>query len=57
MPKPNYVAMLGMAHSTEATNVERLLAALDSLDARYRMQPERKIKPQASHSHHPDINC
>jgi hypothetical protein len=57
MPKPNYVAMLGMVHSTEATNVERLLAALDSLDARYRMQPERKIKPQASHSHHPDINC
>jgi hypothetical protein len=40
---------LDIVHSTEATNIERLAAALESLDACYRMQPERKIKPQASH--------
>jgi hypothetical protein len=40
---------LDIVHSTEATNIERLAAALGSLDAWYRMQPERKIKPQASH--------
>lgn len=36
-------------HSTEEANVERLMAALDSLDACCRIQPERRLKPQASH--------
>lgn len=40
---------LDIVHSTAPANVERLTAALDALDAWYRMQPERKIKPQASH--------
>jgi predicted nucleotidyltransferase len=40
---------LDIVHSTEPANVERLLAVLESLDACYRMQPERKNKPQASH--------
>jgi len=40
---------LDIVHSTEAANIERLAAALESLDAYYRMQPELKIKPQASH--------
>jgi predicted nucleotidyltransferase len=40
---------LDIVHSTEPANVERLLAALDSLDACYRMQPERRSKPQTSH--------
>jgi len=40
---------LDVLHSTEEANVERLMAALDSLDACYRIQPERKLKPQASH--------
>src|ERR1700735_1075779 len=40
---------LDIVHSTEATNIERLAAALESRDACYRMQPERKIKPRASH--------
>ena len=40
---------LDIVHSTEAGNIERLMAALESLDAMYRMQPERKIRPQASH--------
>lgn len=40
---------LDIVHSTETSNVERLAAALESLDACYRMQPERKIVPRASH--------
>jgi hypothetical protein len=40
---------LDIVHSTEASNIERLAAALESLDAWYRMQAERKIKPQVSH--------
>ena len=40
---------LDIVHSTEIGNIGRLTAALDSLDAIYRMQPERKIRPQASH--------
>jgi hypothetical protein len=40
---------LDIVHSTEAGNIERLMAALESLDAMYRMQPEREIRPQASH--------
>jgi hypothetical protein len=40
---------LDVVHSTEEANVVRLLVALESLDAFYRTQPERKIKPDASH--------
>jgi hypothetical protein len=36
-------------HSTAPENVTRLLAALADLDAFYRMQPELRRKPEASH--------
>jgi hypothetical protein len=40
---------LDVVHSTEAANVERLMAALAELDAVYRLQPDRKLRPAASH--------
>jgi len=40
---------LDVVHSTSAENVERLLAALDELDAVFRAQPERRLRPQSSH--------
>jgi hypothetical protein len=40
---------IDVVHSTAEPNVTRLLSALDSLDACYRVQPERRLKPQASH--------
>jgi hypothetical protein len=36
-------------YSTEADNLVRLLAAVDALDGFYRLQPERRLKPQISH--------
>jgi predicted nucleotidyltransferase len=41
--------VLEIVHSTEEDNVSRLLAALESLDAHYRTQPERRLKPDKSH--------
>jgi len=38
-----------VVHSTDLENVDRLLAALESLDAFYRTQPERRLRPSASH--------
>jgi len=38
-----------IVHSREAPNVERLLKVLDSLDAVFRIQPQRRIKPAESH--------
>jgi hypothetical protein len=40
---------LDVVHSTDASNVSRLLKALDELDAIYRAQPERNLRPGASH--------
>ena len=40
---------LDLVHSRKADNVARLLDALDEIDAYYRIQPERKQKPLASH--------
>jgi predicted nucleotidyltransferase len=40
---------LDIVHSTEEDNVNRLLTALESLDAHYRNQPERRLKPGKSH--------
>ena len=40
---------LDVVHSREPGNIARLLAALESLGARYRTQPERRLKPDASH--------
>jgi hypothetical protein len=38
-----------VVHSTEPENVDRLLCALDELDAVYRMQPDRRLRPDRSH--------
>lgn len=40
---------LDVVHSTDSANVERLLSALENLQAFYRSQPERKLKPEVSH--------
>jgi hypothetical protein len=40
---------LDVVHSRTADNVERLVGALAALDAHYRLQPERRIRPAASH--------
>jgi hypothetical protein len=40
---------LDLVHSRTVENVQRLLEALASLDAYYRLQPERRIRPAASH--------
>ena len=40
---------LDLAHSRRPDNVERLARALESLDARYREQPARRIAPSVSH--------
>jgi hypothetical protein len=38
-----------IVHSREAANVERLTKVLESLDAIFRIQPERRIQPAPSH--------
>src|SRR5260370_36585807 len=38
-----------IVHATDSQNVERTLRALESLDAYYRIQPERRLRPNASH--------
>jgi hypothetical protein len=40
---------LDLVHSRDSENVERLLRALDSLEAIYRTQPDRRLKPSAAH--------
>jgi len=38
-----------VVHSTAPDNVTRLLAALERMDAYYRIQPERRLRPDATH--------
>jgi hypothetical protein len=40
---------LDIVHARDEHNVTKLLQVLDSLDAIYRMQPDRRLKPDASH--------
>jgi predicted nucleotidyltransferase len=40
---------LDLVHSRDSENIVRLLRALDSLDAIYRAQPDRRIKTSAAH--------
>ena len=40
---------LDIVHSRTVQNVQRLVGALTALDAHYRLQPERRIRPQTSH--------
>lgn len=44
---------LDVVHSTDTPNVQKLLAALAELEAVYRIQPERKLRPAASHLESP----
>jgi hypothetical protein len=38
-----------VVHSREPANIARLLPVLDALDAVYRIQPSRRLRPTASH--------
>jgi predicted nucleotidyltransferase len=38
-----------VVHATEVRNVNRLLEAVQELDGFYRIQPERRLRPDASH--------
>ena len=38
-----------LVHSRDAANIQRLLPVLEELDAIFRMQPERRLRPNASH--------
>jgi hypothetical protein len=40
---------VGIVHSRESANIERLLAVLKDIDAIYKIQPERRLTPTASH--------
>ena len=40
---------IDLVYSTSPENIERLLSVLASLDAVFRIQPERRLKPTASH--------
>ena len=46
---PIHTLDLDIVHSRDAANVARLLPVLESLDAVFRIQPERRIKPNASY--------
>jgi predicted nucleotidyltransferase len=38
-----------LVYSLEAANIDRLLAVLESMDAIFRLQPERRLRPTKSH--------
>jgi hypothetical protein len=38
-----------VVHSRDVSNIERLLPVLESLDAVFRIHPERRLRPNASH--------
>jgi hypothetical protein len=40
---------LDIVHSREPSNIARILQVLETLDAVFRMQPERRLRPTASH--------
>jgi predicted nucleotidyltransferase len=46
---PIYTFDIDVVHSRDAANVDRLLHVLDALDAVFRIQPERRLKPNVSH--------
>src|SRR5271157_4023307 len=46
---PIHTLDLDIVHSRDAANVERLLTVLESLDAVFRIQRERRIKPSSSY--------
>lgn len=46
---PSSTFDLDIVHARDDANVRRLLGALEELDAVYRMQPERRLRPNLSH--------
>ncbi len=46
---PVYTYDIDVVHSRDAANIARLLPVLEALDAVFRMQPERRLKPNESH--------
>jgi hypothetical protein len=38
-----------VVHGRDAANIDRLLGVLNALDAVFRIQPERRLRPNASH--------
>ncbi len=40
---------IDVVHSRDAANIARLLPVLEALDAVFRIQPERRLRPNASH--------
>src|SRR5271170_1779729 len=40
---------IDVVHSRDAANVDRILSVLEALDAVFRIQPERRLRPNASH--------
>src|SRR5260370_13974951 len=40
---------VSLVHSREPANIERLLSFLQEIDAVFRIQPERRLRPTASH--------
>jgi predicted nucleotidyltransferase len=40
---------IDVVHSRDAANVARILSVLEALDAVFRIQPERRLRPNASH--------
>ena len=45
---------LDIVHSTDPANIARLLAALGDLDAFYRAQPEKRLRPSQTHLASPE---
>jgi hypothetical protein len=46
---PPQTLAVELVHSRDAANVARLVPVLSDLDAIFRIQPERRLKPAASH--------
>jgi hypothetical protein len=46
---PVHTYDVDVVHSRDQTNIVRLLAVLETIDAIFRIQPERNLRPTASH--------
>ncbi|SRR5712691_5338899 len=46
---PIHTYDVDVVHARDAANIARLLPVLESLDAIFRIQPERRLRPMASH--------
>jgi hypothetical protein len=40
---------IDVVHSRDAANIARILPVLDALESVFRIKPERRLKPNASH--------